>query len=182
VSGGQTISLGIPPAIPAFTTTLVAGLAAAVWSTLGLAVMLYLVTSHTPFGRQLFATGANERVARLAGVRTRQLKIIAFCTAGLLAAIGGLFQVGLSGAANPNYGANLLLPGFAAVFLGSTSIRPGTFNVWGAMLAILILAAGFSGLSLAGVPFWVEPVFDGLVLIVAVFFSVGRGRTEASSV
>jgi ribose transport system permease protein len=179
ISDSQTISSGIPPLIGKVTTNTFLGLASAVWITLGLAVVLYLLIAHTPFGRRMFATGANEQVALLAGVRTSQLKIIAFVLAGLLAAVAGLFQVGLSGAANPGYGANLLLPAFAAVFLGSTAIRPGTFNVWGTVLAILILAAGFSGLSLVGVPFWVEPVFDGLVLIVAVFFSRGRGRTGA---
>lgn len=177
ISGSQTISSGIPSEIVSVTTSLGPfGLAASVWITLGLALALFLLAAHTPFGRRLFATGANEHVARLAGVRTTRLKIIAFCLAGLLAAIAGFFQVGLSGAANPGYGANLLLPAFAAVFLGATSIRPGTFNVWGTVLAILILAAGFSGLNLAGVPFWVEPVFDGCVLIIAVFFSRGRGR------
>jgi ribose transport system permease protein len=179
ISDSQTISSGIAPLIGKVTTNTFLGLASAVWITLGLAVVLYLLIAHTPFGRRMFATGANEQVALLAGVRTSQLKIIAFVLAGLLAAVAGLFQVGLSGAANPGYGANLLLPAFAAVFLGSTAIRPGTFNVWGTVLAILILAAGFSGLSLVGVPFWVEPVFDGLVLIVAVFFSRGRGRTGA---
>lgn len=177
ISGSQTISSGIPSEIVSVTTsTSLLGVANSVWITLGLALALYVLVSHTPFGRRLFATGANEHVARLAGVRTARLKIIAFCIAGLLAAIAGFFEVGLSGSANPDFGANLLLPAFAAVFLGGTSIRPGTFNVWGTVLAILILAAGFSGLNLAGVPFWVEPVFDGCVLIVAVFFSRGRGR------
>jgi ribose transport system permease protein len=179
ISDSQTISTGIPELIGKVTTTSILGLASGVWITLVLAIVLYLLVAHTPVGRRMFATGANERVSLLAGVRTKRLKIIAFVLAGLLAAVAGLFQVGLSGAANPGYGANLLLPAFAAVFLGSTAIRPGTFNVWGTVLAILILAAGFSGLSLQGVPFWVEPVFDGLVLIVAVFFSRGRGRSGA---
>ena len=41
-------------------------------------------------------------------------------------------------------------------------MRPGFFNVWGTILAIILLAVGFSGLSLAGAPFWMEPVFDGM--------------------
>jgi ribose transport system permease protein len=178
LSGSRTLFEAIPPFLGKVTTTEHFGLASGIWLTLVIAIILYLVTSHTPFGRRLAATGANERVAQLAGVRTGAVKIIAFVTAGLLAAIAGLFEVGLTGGANPGYGANLLLPAFAAVFLGQTAIRPGNFNVWGTVLAILILTAGFSGLSLAGVPFWVEPVFDGLILLVAVFFARGRGRAE----
>jgi ribose transport system permease protein len=50
-------------------------------------------------------------------------------------------------------------------------VRPGFFNVWGTILAIILLAVGFSGLSLAGAPFWMEPVFDGVALIVGVLLS-----------
>jgi ribose transport system permease protein len=114
ISGSQTISTGIAPVIGTITTTVILGVAAAVWITLALAVVLYLLIAHTPVGRRMFATGANEQVALLAGVRTARLKIVAFVLAGLLAAVAGLFQVGLSGAANPGYGANLLLPAFAA--------------------------------------------------------------------
>lgn len=176
VSGSQTISAGIPPFILQLTTTPFLGIAASVWISAVFAVALYLLLSHTPFGRRMYAVGGNEKVAELAGVPTRRIKLAAFLMAGLLAACAGLFQVGLSGAANPNYGATSLLPAFAAVFLGSTAVRPGVFNVPGMVLATLILAATFSGLTLVGVPFWVEPVFDGLILLTAVYFARGRGR------
>ena len=88
--------------------------------------------------------------------------------------MGGLLQLGQVGSASPTYGPELLLPAFAAVFLGATSIRPGFFNVWGTILAIFVLAVNFSGLSLMGVPFWVSPVIDGAALIVGVLIA-GKG-------
>ena len=121
--------------------------------------------------RFFYATGGSEKVARLVGIRVQLLKTVAFVVAGALAALAGSLQLGLSGAANPTFGSNLLLPAFAAVFLGSTTVRPGFFNVWGTILAIILLAVGFSGLSLAGAPFWMEPVFDGIALIVGVLLS-----------
>jgi ribose transport system permease protein len=171
VSGGQTLSSNIPAAITGLARTPILGVQSVVWIVVIIAVIMYIVLVKTPAGRKLYATGGSETVARMVGIRVRLIKILVFVTAGVIAGIAGVLQLGLSGAANPTYGSNLLLPAFAAVFLGSTTVRPGFFNVWGTMLAVVLLAVGFSGLSLLGVPFWVEPVFDGLALIIGVLLS-----------
>lgn len=178
VSGGQTLSEGVAPIFQTMARTRILGLGSAVWIVLVVGLIMYVVLVRTPLGRKMYATGSSERVARMVGIRTRLLKTSAFVVAGLLAALAGALQLGLSGGANPSFGSNLLLPAFAAVFLGSTSVRPGFFNVWGTLLAIALLAVGFSGLSLLGVPFWVEPVFQGVALIVGVLLS--RSETRAT--
>ena len=171
VSGGQTLSTNIPAIITNLARHRILGLEAAIWLVLVVAVVMYVVLVKTPLGRKIYAVGGSETVARMVGIRVQLLKTGMFVAAGLLAALAGLLQLGLSGAANPAYGSNLLLPAFAAVFLGSTTVNPGFFNVWGTLLAVALLAIGFSGLGLMGVPFWVEPVFDGLALIVGVLLS-----------
>ena len=98
--------------------------------------------------------------------------------AGLLAGVAGLLSLGELGSADPTAGPEYLLPAFAAVFLGATSIRPGFFNVWGTVLAIFVLAVNFSGLSLLGVPYWLSPVIDGIALIVGVLIA-GKGLRGA---
>jgi ribose transport system permease protein len=177
VSGSQTLFQGIPTTITKLANTNILGVSSAVWIVFGLAIAMYVVLDHTPFGRRIYAIGGSERVARLAGVRTDMIKIAAFAIAGLFAAIAGILALGQSGAANPSFGINLLLPAFAAIFLGATTIRPGFFNVWGTVVAILLLAAGFTGLGLEGVPLWVEPIFDGSVLLVAVLFARAEARS-----
>jgi len=62
------------------------------------------------------------------------------------------------------------------VFLGVTTYRPGYYNVPGTLVAILLLAVGFNGLSLMGVPFWVQPIFNGSVLLVAVLSARAEAR------
>jgi ribose transport system permease protein len=171
VSGGQILSTNIPRFFAAMARTPILGIGSAAWIVLAIAVVMYVVLTKTPVGRKLYATGGSEQVARLVGIRVRLLKTMAFVVAGVLAALAGSLQLGLSGAANPSFGSSLLLPAFAAVFLGSTTVRPGFFNVWGTILAIILLAVGFSGLSLAGAPFWMEPVFNGIALIVGVLLS-----------
>jgi ribose transport system permease protein len=126
------------------------------------------VLEQTPFGRKLYAVGGSERVAFLAGIRTGLLKIAAFALAGLLIGIGAIFALGQNGAANAGFGPELLLPAYAAAFLGVTTYRPGYYNIPGAVIAILLMAVGFNGLNLLGAPFWVQPIFNGTVLVVAV--------------
>jgi ribose transport system permease protein len=171
ISGSQTIATNIGPIFQSIALNRFLGLATSVWIVIGIAVVLYVLLQHTPTGRRMYAVGGSETVARLAGIRTSRLKILCFVGAGLLAAVGGILDLGQTGAANPSYGAALLLPAFAAVFLGTTSVRPGSFNVLGTVYGLLALAFGFTGLSLAGVPFWFQPVFDGAVLLIAVLIS-----------
>jgi ribose transport system permease protein len=171
VSGGQTISRNIPDFFSNMVQTKFLGLGAAVWLVLIVAVVLYVVLTKTPAGAKIYATGGSERVARMVGIRVPLLKCTMFALAGTTAALAGMMQLGLAGAANPSFGANLLLPAFAAVFLGSTTVRPGFFNVVGTLLAVVLLAVGFSGLSLLGAPFWLQPVFNGVALIVGVILS-----------
>jgi ribose transport system permease protein len=176
LSGGQVLFEGIPPTIVAIGQGHFLGLGITVWLTLIMAVLLLYILEQTPFGRKLYATGGSERVAFLAGIRTGLLKIAAFGIAGLLVAIGAIFALGQNGAANAGFGPDLLLPAYAAAFLGVTAYRPGYYNVPGAVIAILLMAVGFNGLNLLGSPFWGQPIFNGAVLVIAVICARAESR------
>jgi ribose transport system permease protein len=143
---------------------------------LAIALLLYYFLQHTPRGRYLFAIGGSNRVARLAGVNTTAYRILAFVIAGLFAALAGVIALGQNGAAVPTYGPDLLLQAYAAVFLGVTSFRPGRYNVAGTVVAILLLEVGVSGIELLGAPLWIEPVFNGCALLVAVLVARSEAR------
>jgi ribose transport system permease protein len=176
VSGGATLVLGIPALIPDLSSTSLAGISTAVWIVLGACLVAYAVFAHTPTGRRMYAVGGSQVVARLAGIRTVRMRTVAFVAGGVIVAIAGALELGQAGGANPSFGPSLLLPAYAAVFLGSTTIRPGFFNVWGTVIATLVLAVGFTGLTLVGVPYWTEPVFDGAALIIGVLLSRSEVR------
>ena len=176
LSDGQVIFSGVPAAITYVGQERFLGLGITVWLTIAIAAALLYLTEHTPFGRKLYAIGGSERVAFLSGIRTGRLKIVAFAVAGLLIAVGAIFALGQNGAANPGFGPDLLLPAYAASFLGVTAYRPGYYNIPGAIIAILLLAVGFNGLNLLGAPFWVQPIFNGAVLIVAVVTARAEAR------
>jgi ribose transport system permease protein len=176
ISNGQVIFQHIPPALTRLVSRGFLGLSTAVWLTLAGAAVLFYVLEHTPYGRFLYAIGGSQRVAYLAGVRTNRLRLLAFAAAGLLVGIAANFALAQAGSANPGYGPSLLLPAYAAAFLGVATYRPGYYNVIGSLVAIVLLAVGFNGLSLLGVPFWVQPIFDGAVLLLAVL--VARQETR----
>ena len=82
------------------------------------------------------------------------------------------------GSTQAQSGSPYLLPAFAAAFLGSTQFKR-RFNVWGAVLAVFVLQSGVKGLQLAGVgTTWIESLFFGVALIVAVGFSSYRKRVH----
>lgn len=176
LSGGQVLFTGIPRVILDIGQGHFLGLGPTVWLSLGIAVILFFLLEHTPFGRKLYAIGGSERVAFLAGVRTSLLKVIAFSISGLLVGIGAIFALGQSGAANAGFGPELLLPAYAAAFLSVVTYRPGYYNVPGIVISILLLAVGFNGMNLLGAPFWAQPIFNGAVLLAAVITARAESR------
>ena len=176
LSGGSVLSTNIPNLFVILDRDTVWGLGSSVWITLGLAIVLFYILEHTPIGRSLYAVGGSERVAFLAGMRTGRLKWGAFAASGFMVAVAAIFAVGQNGSASPSFGSSLLLPAYAAAFVGVTTYRGGYYNVVGSVVGIILLAIGFNGLSLWGVAFWVQPVFDGGVLLVAVLAANAETR------
>lgn len=144
---------------------------------LGLCVVVWYVFEHTALGRRLLFVGRGREVARLSGIRVERMRIGALVVSGILAAVAGIFFAGTSGAANPTAGASFLLPAFAAAFLGGTTIIPGRFNAWGTIIAAYFLVTGVTGLEILGAQSWVQTVFYGGALILAVAFAqLSKGR------
>lgn len=141
-----------------------------------LALLVWWLTQYTPAGRYLYAVGGNSEAARLAGVRTNRLMFLSLVASGLICGIAGVFYASLSGP-SLTFGPAMLLPAFAAVFLGSTQLLPGRFNVWGTLIAVYALATGVKGLQLVTGVQWLSDLFNGLALIVAVSFAVWRQRS-----
>jgi ribose transport system permease protein len=143
------------------------------------AVIVWYLLEHTPLGRRVFATGAGEDAARLAGVRTARYKTAAFLSGALLASIAGLLLAAKIGQVGPTVGPEYLLPAFAACFLGTTQFKPGRFNVPGTLLALFLLATGVTGLQLAGGELWITDLFNGVALILAVSASILGARMRS---
>lgn len=166
----------LPPTSQAwnnFTQTTVFGFQIVVLYLLILAFVLWWLTAHTPVGRYLYAIGGNTEAARLSGVRIERYTALSLITSATIAGVAGVMFSSLNGP-SLNFGGTLLLPAFAAVFLGSTQLIPGRFNVWGTLLAIYVLATGVQGLQLVSGASWLNDMFNGVALIIAVALSIQR--------
>lgn len=147
------------------------GLPFPVFYMIGLGVILWWLLEYTPIGRYLYGIGGNPQAARLAGVRVNRITTGAFVVSGVVASFAGIVLAAELGSGSPGVGDQYLLPAFSAVFLGATQIRPGRVNVLGTLIAIFLLATGVKGLQLAGAPSYIENLFNGAALIVAVALS-----------
>jgi ribose transport system permease protein len=141
------------------------------------ALLLWWMLDYTPVGRYMYAVGGNPEAARLSGVRVDRWVWVSLAMSGGLSAIGGVLYTSLTGP-SLSFGGTLLLPAFAAAFLGSTQLQRGRFNVWGTLIAIYVLATGVEGLQLVSGAQWLGDMFNGVALIVAVALAVDRVRPK----
>lgn len=176
MSGGSVLSSNIPPLVTKFGQARFLGIGYCVWALITLVALMYYVLEHTSFGRSLYAIGGSERVAFLGGVKTGRVRITVFVLAGLLTGIAAISQLGQSGSANPSYGAEMLMPAYAIALLSMTAYKLGTYNIVGLVLALLVVGVGVNGLGLCGAPYWMEHLFNGIVLIAAVLISTWERR------
>jgi ribose transport system permease protein len=170
ISGGQQI-LNLPGSFQALATNELFGLVYPVWIMLAVGLVVWYVLQRTPTGRRVYATGGNVSAARLAGVRTSWVIVFSLVSCGVIAALAGLLTSAQLAVGDPSVGPGFLLPAYAAAFLGSTQFHGGRYNVWGAVIAVLVLAVGVKGLQLAGAPVWIPDLFNGVALLLAVGLS-----------
>ena len=146
-----------------------------------LAALVWYVFEYTAVGRRILFVGRGREVARLSGVHTDRLRWLCLVASGLFGSIAGIFYAGTQGAADPVSGDSYLLPALAAAFLGSTSILPGRFNPWGSTVAVYFLVTGITGLIFLGFGSFIQDMFYGGALVLAVTLSqIVRGRQEQS--
>lgn len=168
--------IGVPSGLTELGNKQLLGIPIPFFYLLALVVVAWYVLDHTPFGRYLYAIGGGPEAARLAGVRVRTYMFSALAICAVVASFGGVVLAGTLSSGQPGVGTSYLLPAYAAAFLGATQIKPGRFNVLGALIAGYMLATGIKGLQLAGAEPWVTEMFNGVVLILAVGFSRLEGR------
>ena len=181
ISGGNTLSGISNSLVTLVVVPHVFGLSLSFIYVVAATILLWYVLSYLPVGRRLLYVGRSREVSRLTGLRVGRLRWGALIAASFIAAAAGVLYAGTTGGADPTSGLAFLLPAFAGVFLGATTIQPGRFNAWGSFAAVYFLVTGINGLSLIGIQVFVQDLFYGAALIVAVSVSMlARRRTSAS--
>jgi ribose transport system permease protein len=148
---GQTYVLGLPGQV-------------LLWA--GVVLLGWVLLTQTVFGRKLYAVGANARAARLAGVQTDRVLILAYVISGVLAALGGLVLGARSGNADNVMGNGYELNAIAAVVIGGTSFAGGRGGVMGTVGGVLMMTVLQNLLNILGVSPYAYLIAMGIVISV----------------
>jgi ribose transport system permease protein len=167
----QSVYQGIPNSFINLASGTFFGFSHQIFVGLGVLLVAQLFLRHTEYGRYMYAIGGNPEAARLSGVRVRMLRALGFAIVGLTAAISGILINSEAGAANPNTGLGLLLPAYAAAFLGSSMFRIGVFTPLGTALGALYLQIVGTGLTILSLTGPVVQMIQGGILAAAVLVS-----------
>jgi len=171
ISNSQTISGVARPLVNFLIVQRLFGIPLVFFGGLILCLAIWYVLNRTGLGLRILFTGRSREVARLTGINVGMIRLGCLLASAIGSALAGVIYVGTSGAADPTSGLSLLLPAFAAVFLGSTVFTPGRFNALGTMAAVYFLTTGITGLTMLGVQTYVQSLFYGGALVIAVTLS-----------
>jgi len=141
-----------------------------------IAFAIYVLTTHTPFGRYLYAIGGNEEAAVISGIPVEKVVVASFSIMGAIVAITGFMQTAYSGASTTTVGDLMELDAIAACVIGGVSLRGGRGTVLGVLFGALIMASLLNGMTLLAVSPEFKFIARGAVLSLAVWIDVRLGR------
>jgi ribose transport system permease protein len=176
-SGGRQIVGALPEGFTALSDRFLGtGIPIAAIYVIVIAVVLWVVFDYLPLGRFLYVIGDAPRAAELNAIPVGRYITLAFVASGVLSAFAGIVMEAQMQVGQSTVGQELMLPAFTGALLGTTAIRPGRPNVWGTIVAVAVLAVAVAGLTQLGAPFFVENLFNGAMLVLAVGLAVATQK------
>ncbi len=152
-----------------------------IWIMMALTIVAIFIASKTPFGRQVYAIGGNERAARLSGVRVKRVTLLTYVISGFCSAMVGLIIASQLVAAHPATGDTFELNAIAAVVLGGTSLAGGRGTVFGTIIGAFVIGVLRNGMVLEGLSSFLQIIITGIVIILAVVVDQLQVRLQQRS-
>lgn len=152
------------------------GIGLAFWLLGAVLLVALWVQQCTPFGRFLYAIGADPEGARKAGIPVRRVVFAVYVICGGLAAAGGFVSFSQIAAASSNFGFQKEFAVIAAAVLGGTSLFGGRGGVLGSVFGAVLIQTVQNGLVLVNANPYVYPVVVGGIILLAVLLDSLRAR------
>jgi len=140
-------------------------------------VSLRFFLIKTVTGRSIYAVGGNRTAASLTGLKSNQIRLIAFGISGLLTAMAAILFTARLAAGSPNLGNGLELSAIAAAVVGGISLAGGRGDVLGAIFGTITIVFVQNILNLNAVPPTWQSITQGLIIIAAVSVDSWRGNS-----
>jgi ribose transport system permease protein len=148
--------------------------------TVALAIVLvvasWIFLRYRAAGRALYAIGGSAEVARLAGIRVRQMTTWVYVASGLLSGLAGIVLASRLDSSQPSAGLGYELDAIAAVVIGGASLSGGVGGIGGSVVGVLIIGVLHNGLNLTGVSPFIQQIIIGVVIALAVSSDTLRRR------
>ncbi|NPV52241.1 MAG: ABC transporter permease [Firmicutes bacterium] len=131
-----------------------------------LTAILSLFMSQTRLGLWIYALGGNENALRLKGINVRWVKVLVFCTTGVLVGVAALILAGQYGYVQTDIGYDYVMATIAAAIVGGTSAFGGRGRIGGAIIGALLIGIMKTGLVAINIPAqWYNVVLGILILL-----------------
>lgn len=153
-----------------------------IWIMAAMALLATFIATKTPFGRQIYAIGGNERAARLSGVRVKAVTLVTYVISGFCSAVVGLIITSQLVSAHPATGQSFELNAIAAVVLGGTSLSGGRGTIGGTIIGAFVIGVLNNGMIIEGVSSFWQTVITGIVIILAVIIDQLQHRLQERNV
>jgi ribose transport system permease protein len=140
------------------------------------AILLWAAIRRTDWGVALYAVGADEGAAALAGISVRWTKFRAYCVAGAFYGLAGYALSALTATGDPTAGNSYLLLMYAAIAIGGTTFSGGRGGVVGSMIGSATLSLIQKVLFSVGVLSFYTGIVEGFVMILAVLIGAQSAR------
>jgi ribose transport system permease protein len=138
--------------------------------TIAIALIATFIYAKTSYGWNVLAVGGNEEAARLAGIKTKKMKISVYTLCGFFTAIATMVMISKSNTTNSSFGPGSEFTALTAAIVGGVSFMGGEGNMLGLVTGVLILAVLGNGMQLAGWGTYAQYIVKGIILLGAVTF------------
>jgi len=159
---------GLPRVFSLFTKGHFLGLPVPIFL-LGIMYLLFwFFLTNVPIGRHIYAVGNSTEAAKLAGIPTDRITLMAFSILGSLVGFSALIYVGRLASVEITVGLDLPISAIAASVIGGTSVKGGKGSVVGTLAGVLFIAFMKNGIVLLGIPSLWERAVVGFLIVVSV--------------
>ena len=168
IANGRSIT-GVTDTFKKIGQAKLLGIQIPVWILLAAVIIFDFLLRDSRMLRQLYYVGSNEKAAKLNGIRTQRVKMMAFLFTGVMAGLSGILFAARLGSASVTIGGSTALDVITACIIGGSSLKGGRGSVLGAVLGVLFLSVLSTALNLLSVNIYWQNFFTGAILLLAIF-------------
>lgn len=141
-----------------------------VFLTILIVLFASFVYTKTKFGWNVMAIGGNEEASRLAGIKTKTLRVAVYSICGFFVAVATLVMIAKSNTTSSSFGPGTEFTCLTAAIIGGISFMGGEGNMLGLVAGVFMLAVLGNGMQLAGWGTYAQYIVKGIILLGAVTF------------